>query len=297
MKEIVAHLLGADLDYTATSNLMRQTGAALVSGGEVAAAPGQPASLALPPAPTPEIGAQLGLQPGLIDALMEAALGLLSTPLGSPQIPHKLSLLLAAGAAFHVAADKGTQLLAAHLQAQKEALERERDSTSAVRKILTVVTAQSRELTTASQELSTTSQQMQSHAKQTSSQAGMVSAASKRITDVVQSLALATEQLNASIREISSSASAAAKTTSSALKIVAETNQAVLRLGQSSTDIGQVVKVIRSVAGQTNLLALNATIEAARAGGSRQGLRGRGVRSERVSQTDGASHRRHQPAH
>jgi GAF domain-containing protein len=40
----------------------------------------------------------------------------------------------------------------------------------------------------------------------------------------------------------------------------------VHRLDESSTKIGDVVKVITSIAEQTNLLALNATIEAARAG-------------------------------
>jgi methyl-accepting chemotaxis protein len=43
-------------------------------------------------------------------------------------------------------------------------------------------------------------------------------------------------------------------------------NATVLRLGASSLEIGEVVKVITSIAEQTNMLALNATIEAARAG-------------------------------
>jgi methyl-accepting chemotaxis protein len=43
-------------------------------------------------------------------------------------------------------------------------------------------------------------------------------------------------------------------------------------LGESSASIGEVVKVIHSIAQQTKLLALNATIEAARAGAAGKGF-------------------------
>jgi methyl-accepting chemotaxis protein len=58
----------------------------------------------------------------------------------------------------------------------------------------------------------------------------------------------------------------------SAVKTAETTNATVAKLGESSADVGQVIKVITSIAQQTNLLALNATIEAARAGEAGKGF-------------------------
>ena len=48
--------------------------------------------------------------------------------------------------------------------------------------------------------------------------------------------------------------------------VVKQASEIIFELGQSSTQIGQIIKVINEIADQTNLLALNAAIEAARAG-------------------------------
>jgi methyl-accepting chemotaxis protein len=58
----------------------------------------------------------------------------------------------------------------------------------------------------------------------------------------------------------------------SAVKVAEKTNATVAKLGESSAEIGNVIKVITSIAQQTNLLALNATIEAARAGEAGKGF-------------------------
>src|SRR5260370_20680260 len=78
--------------------------------------------------------------------------------------------------------------------------------------------------------------------------------------------------MGASIKDIAKNATEAAKVATSAVKVAETTNVTVAKLGDSSAEIGQVIKVITSIAQQTNLLALNATIEAARAGEAGKGF-------------------------
>ena len=99
-----------------------------------------------------------------------------------------------------------------------------------------------------------------------------------RLSESSQSVSAATEQMTASIAEIAKNSSESARVASSAVSLASNTNTIVGTLGESSAKIGQVVKVITTIAQQTNLLALNATIEAAR-GGSGQRLRGGRQRS------------------
>ena len=267
MKEVLARLLGVETDSALTLRVLRKTGDSLMVGGEASMVPGQPPSVLLPPAPTPAIAAQLSLSVELLDVLEEAATRLLSKQLSDPSLPEFLSAFLGAGARLHGTADKCTQMLAAHFQVEKDAMEaRERETNAAMRKVLSLVAIQSKELAGSSGQLSASSQEMLGNAEETSNQATLVSGASGRISEVLVTVASATDQLNSSIQQISSNANNAARTVGTAVRIAAGTHQTVSRLEQSSADIGQVVNLISSVARQTNLLALNAAIEAARAG-------------------------------
>jgi len=78
--------------------------------------------------------------------------------------------------------------------------------------------------------------------------------------------------MTASIAEISRNANHAAQIASEAAAQTSTATATVNELLQASGQIGEVAKMIATIAGQTNLLALNATIEAARAGEAGRGF-------------------------
>jgi methyl-accepting chemotaxis protein len=82
----------------------------------------------------------------------------------------------------------------------------------------------------------------------------------------------AAEELIASIGEIGRQISQAAEVASHSAVEAHTTNEQMKHLTDTVQEIGEVVNLIRNIAGQTNLLALNATIEAARAGEAGRGF-------------------------
>jgi methyl-accepting chemotaxis protein len=124
----------------------------------------------------------------------------------------------------------------------------------------------------ASQGLTAVSKEMSSDADKTADAAGVVSGAVSKVSGNLRTIALAAEKMSSSVHEISAQAADAAKVAGTAVKAAESTNAAVARLGKSGQEIGQVIKVITSIAQQTHLLALNATIEAARAGEAGKGF-------------------------
>ena len=80
------------------------------------------------------------------------------------------------------------------------------------------------------------------------------------------------EELSASISEINLQLAQTTELVGTAVTNAKATNGQYAGLVQAAQKIGDVVMLIRNIAGQTNLLALNATIEAARAGAAGRGF-------------------------
>jgi len=118
----------------------------------------------------------------------------------------------------------------------------------------------------ASETLNQVSTQMPDDAKQTSLQVSIVSSASQQISQNVNEVSVTTEEFTANIREISRNVNEVSHVAASAVKIADTANTTIFALQANSHEIGDIIKLITSIAQQTNLLALNATIEAARAG-------------------------------
>ncbi len=88
----------------------------------------------------------------------------------------------------------------------------------------------------------------------------------------VESAAVAADELSRSIAEISRQLAHTSTIVSQATGEARATDAEIGGLADGAQKIGDVVMLIRNIAGQTNLLALNATIEAARAGEAGRGF-------------------------
>ena len=134
------------------------------------------------------------------------------------------------------------------------------------------VSEDTQQVADASEKFSSSSQQINANSEETSSQARVVSEAAHQVDQNLQSVSTGAREMATTIQSIASNAHQAATVASTAVKTAQAANATVAKLGDSSAEIGEVMKVITSIAQQTNLLALNATIEAARAGEAGKGF-------------------------
>ncbi|MFN3657107.1 MAG: PAS-domain containing protein [Pseudolabrys sp.] len=88
----------------------------------------------------------------------------------------------------------------------------------------------------------------------------------------VETAASAADELSSSISDIAQRLNQSAEIVRSTAGEARTTNDDIVALARAAQKIGDVIKLIRAIAGQTNLLALNATIEAARAGEAGRGF-------------------------
>jgi methyl-accepting chemotaxis protein len=155
------------------------------------------------------------------------------------------------------------------LQVVAQAFNTAVDKVSAV---ISDITSTASQVAQSSTTLAAVSRQMSTNATQTASQTASLSAAAQQVSSNVQGVAAGAEQMSSSIGEIARNASSAEQVAHTAATVATQATGTVAALGTSSAEIGDVVKVITSIAEQTKLLALNATIEAARAGESGKGF-------------------------
>ncbi|SDJ10265.1 methyl-accepting chemotaxis protein [Frankineae bacterium MT45] len=145
-------------------------------------------------------------------------------------------------------------------------------SLASVAEVVRLINASATELSDASESLTGVATSISESADTAANKAAAVARSSEEVSANVSTVATGADEMSLSIREIATNAAQAATVAADAMAVAETATQTISKLGESSVEIGNVIKVITSIAAQTNLLALNATIEAARAGEAGKGF-------------------------
>ncbi|NHC16392.1 methyl-accepting chemotaxis protein, partial [Motilibacter deserti] len=123
---------------------------------------------------------------------------------------------------------------------------------AAVRETVATLAASATTLADASQRASGSAEQMAAASADAAQETAVLATTADEVSHSVQTVAAGAEQMGAAIREIAQSAGDAASVASRAVSAAQHTTETVTKLGESSAEIGNVVKVITSIAEQTN---------------------------------------------
>jgi PAS domain S-box-containing protein len=134
------------------------------------------------------------------------------------------------------------------------------------------IAASVRQLLAAAGDMDRTSSTLSLNASRTSDTIASTAGQAAQIVLNAQSVATAIEEMSSTINDISENVSNATAVANGAVAIARETNATIEQLDNGSRQVGDIIRVIESIADQTNLLALNAAIEAARAGEQGRGF-------------------------
>lgn len=127
-------------------------------------------------------------------------------------------------------------------------------------------------LAQAAEAMRTRAQEMAATAERTRGLAQRTAEGAAGTSRDIGAVAAAAEEMSSSINEIGQQVARATAAVRSTVERAAVTDAKVGELAKAAERVGDVVRLINSIAGQTNLLALNATIEAARAGEAGKGF-------------------------
>ncbi|MBU8540048.1 methyl-accepting chemotaxis protein [Falsiroseomonas tokyonensis] len=198
--------------------------------------------------------------------------GDLATPVPLPRQPDELRSMAEALEALREGAARAEALRAERASQEKAQLERAESVARLCRGFEAGVAGALQDLGGAGARLQGAAGEMRDQAGRSGEQATSAASSAETALGSVNTVAAATEQLGASIREITVRVQGSAQEARQVSAEAERTEGVVQELAGAADRIGEVVGLIRRIAGQTNLLALNATIEAARAGEAGKGF-------------------------